>query len=108
MVMTFTKPMVTAGETFMAALGENHLKEAYAGTAKAFQEKNSEAQLEELSKSLSLDQYKAGSSHWSNRGFRDNDGYLVGGFSTKDGKEISLHMDLHYEGGAWKISSLSK
>ena len=106
LVMHLTRPVVTCAEVFLAQLGNHQSKEAYASASRGLQASTSLPQLEQFSHLYGLDQYRPGSASWGNRKIRDNDGWVSGSFPSNRGDTVHLQLELHYEDGAWKVSSL--
>lgn len=100
LVMSLTRPVVTASDTFMTALKDGNFDGAYAmGTPALQQELGSGKRIGEM-----FAVARPVSWSWSSRSIRNGSGHVSGSVTYSTGSNGDVAIFLLPEGDGWKIS----
>ena len=105
LVLSMTKPVVQAGDNFIALLGSGKVSQAYESASNTLKAQQTEQGFEQYMRKLGLTD--AVSASWSNRSMNNDHGRLEGNFTTHSGGQLPVSLDLVYETGAWKVSRIN-
>lgn len=100
-VMTLTRPVVDAGDTFMTALKQGDFPRAYALAAPELQRELGSAQ--DLAKRAEPE--RPASWGWSSRSIRNATGRVSGGYTRLDGVPRRAELVMRKVDGEWRVTA---
>lgn len=104
-LMVVLGPVVTAGDEFLALLGQGKFSQAYQSSGSEFKKAIDEQGFTQFAKDAKLGEYASRS--WGNRSINNGTGMLSGSFTTKDGTSYPISLLLTKEGDVWKVQQLN-
>ncbi len=105
LVFYLTSGAVESADEFLDLIGAGDIGAAYAATAPAFQQQQSEASFRDAVARLGLTEYESRS--WTNRSVEGAKAELSGTITTRAGDEIPLDMSLIKVAGDWRVLTLT-
>lgn len=104
-LMVVLKPVVAAGDEFLAMMGQGKFSQAYQSSGSDFKKAIDEQGFTQFAKDAKLGEYA--SSSWMNRSMKNGVGELRGSFTTKGGANYPISLLLTKEGEVWKVQQLN-
>ena len=105
LLMVVLGPVVTAGDEFLALLGQGKFTQAYQSSGSEFKKAIDEQGFTQIAKDAKLGEYASRS--WGNRSMKNGVGELSGSFTTKGGTSYPISLLLTKEGDVWKVQQLN-
>ena len=104
-IFVATNGAVTAADTMLVSAADADLPTFRQHLAVQYSNSLTDEQLHELMNEYRLAEFK--SVFWNNRSIKNNNAELVGNLAVADGVKIPVKLNLIFEQGLWKVSSIS-
>lgn len=104
-VFMLTAGAASAGNAFLALVGEGKYEEAYAAAAPQFREQTSLDRFRATMQRFGLDKFEAAS--WNSREISGGTATLDGTITTRNGGRVIAKMQLVKVGDTWKVHGMN-